>query len=159
MPRSPLLQFNSSTSCFTCHIPGSTFFLVATFFSAIFQDWDLPSILSPLQDTDTAPQSLLIHLTFGSSELPWTGPLHITKDGTKYTSETFAERCVLTTSNILNAALPNIAVFAIFLGRGGEVQKYDVCDFPDIAEQLEDNSGWRKDAFYKHRLSPAFHFL
>jgi len=54
---------------------------------------------------------------------------------------------------------PYVLQYFLFWGGEGEVQGYEVHDFPDIAELLEDNSVWLKDPFYKHRLSPAFHFL
>lgn len=39
------------------------------------------------------------------------------------------------------------------------MQEHDVHYFLDIVELLEENSVWIKDHFYKHGLSPAFHFL
>lgn len=132
MPEFPLLQLQSSTSSFICLRPGNTSFLFAVFSSA-FQDWDLPSILSPLKDTDVAPQSLLIHLTVHSSEqvhfvLLSTAPVTPAK--------TSPEQCVKTTSNILNAMhLLTYCNICHFCFRGKE-QKYDVHDFPDRAKLL-----------------------
>lgn len=65
----------------------------------------LRSSIDPLSPTgrrsSTSLWSLLIHLPFSSFELLWTGPLHITMDSSKYTSETLPERCILNATLLL----------------------------------------------------------